>query len=81
MRISWLRSSIGKKVLMALSGLVLVGFLIGHLLGNLLIFRGPEALNAYAAKLRHLGPLLWAARAFLLVAVLIHIKTSMELAV
>ena len=66
---------------MALSGLVLVGFIISHLLGNLLIFRGPEALNAYAQKLRHYGALLWAARAFLLVAVLVHIKTSMELAI
>ena len=37
---------------MAASGLVLVGFLIGHLAGNLLIFYGPEALNAYGAKLR-----------------------------
>ena len=81
MCVSWLRSSIGKKALMAASGLVLVGFLIGHLGGNLLIFRGPDALNAYGAKLRHLGPLLWVVRAFLLMAVLVHIKTSMELAV
>ena len=76
-----LRSSIGKKIVMALSGLVLVGFIIGHLLGNLLIFNGPDALNAYALKLRHLGPLLWAARGFLLLAVLAHITTSMELAI
>ena len=67
--------------MMALSGLVLVGFIISHLLGNLLVFRGPDVLNAYALKLRHLGPLLWAARGFLLLAVLVHIKTSMELAI
>jgi succinate dehydrogenase / fumarate reductase cytochrome b subunit len=81
MCISWLRSSIGKKILMAISGLVLVGFLISHLLGNLLIFRGPEALNAYGAKLRHLGWWLWAARTFLLAMVAVHIKTSVELAI
>lgn len=78
---NWLRSSIGKKVVMAASGLALVGFVIMHLLGNLLVFRGSDALDDYAEKLRHLGPLLWGARAFLLAAALLHIKTSMELAV
>jgi succinate dehydrogenase / fumarate reductase cytochrome b subunit len=77
---SRLRSSIGKKALMALSGLVLVGFLISHLLGNLLIFGGPDALNAYGAKLRHLGWGLWAARGFLLVMAGVHIVTSLQLA-
>ena len=81
MCISWLRSSIGKKALMAVSGLVLVGFIISHLLGNLLIFSGADALNAYGAKLRHLGWLLWAARVFLIVAVGVHITTSLQLAI
>ena len=81
MCIAWLKSSIGKKALMAVSGLMLVGFLISHLLGNLLIFRGPDALNAYAAKLRHYGALLWVARGVLLAAVVVHIITSMKLAV
>ena len=81
MCLSWLRSSIGKKALMAVSGVVLVGFIISHLLGNLLIFRGADALNAYGAKLRHLGWLLWAARGFLLVMTAVHITTSVELAV
>ena len=66
---------------MAVSGLVLVGFIISHLLGNLLIFGGPEALNAYGAKLRHLGWLLWVARVFLIVMVAVHITTSVQLAV
>lgn len=66
---------------MAVSGLMLVGFIISHLLGNLLIFRGPDALNAYGAKLRHLGWWLWAARVFLLVAVVVHIATSVQLAI
>ena len=81
MCISWLRSSIGKKALMAVSGLALVAFLIGHLLGNLLIFSGPDALNAYGAKLRHLGWILWAARVFLSIMAAVHITTSVQLAV
>lgn len=77
---SWVRSSIGKKVLMAASGLVLLGFVVIHLLGNLLIYQGPEALNAYAHKLRELGWLLWAARAFLLAVLVVHVWTSLVLA-
>ncbi len=72
-------SSMGRKVLMATTGLLLLGFVIAHLLGNLLIFLGPEALNAYALKLRHLGPGLWIARLILLGAVGIHIWTSSQL--
>jgi succinate dehydrogenase / fumarate reductase cytochrome b subunit len=74
-----LRSSIGKKSLMALSGLAVLLFVIGHLLGNLLVFLGPDALNSYAQHLRELGPLLWAARLGLLAAVTIHIVTSVQL--
>jgi len=76
----WYTSSIGKKALMALSGLILLGFVIMHLLGNLLIFLGPNALNAYAVKLRHFGPWLWVARSLLLAAVVIHSITSIQLA-
>jgi succinate dehydrogenase / fumarate reductase cytochrome b subunit len=76
---SWLRSSIGKKVLMAASGLVLVGFVVMHLAGNLLIFGGRDALNAYGVKLRDYGALLWAARGVLIAAVVIHIITSIQL--
>ena len=76
---SFLSSSIGKKVLMALSGLALSGFVLAHLAGNLLIFRGPGALNAYAAKLEHLGPWLWVPRAGLLAAIIVHIWTSVQL--
>lgn len=64
---------------MAVSGLILLGFVIAHLLGNLLVFAGSDALNAYAAKLRHLGPLVWAARGFLLAAVAVHVWTSIAL--
>ena len=66
-------SSIGRKILMAVTGLVLIGFIIGHLVGNLQVFQNPEHINGYAYFLRELGPLLWIARIGLLAAVVIHI--------
>jgi succinate dehydrogenase / fumarate reductase cytochrome b subunit len=65
---------------MALTGLVLVGFVLGHMSGNLLYFRGPDALDAYAKWLHELGPLLWVARLVLLVSVAIHIWVGISLA-
>jgi len=65
-------TSIGKKAVMALTGLILLGFLIGHMLGNLQVYLGAEALDGYAHKLRALGPLLWAVRTVLLVAFVLH---------
>lgn len=73
---SFLRSSIGKKVIIAITGLLLLGFLLAHLAGNLLIFRGPDALNAYAKKLRDLGPWLWVARIGLITAAIAHLGIS-----
>lgn len=66
-------SSIGRKFLMAISGLVLVGFVIGHLVGNLQIFAHPDEINGYAHFLQSLGPLLWLARLTLLAAVGVHV--------
>ena len=66
-------STIGRKFLMALTGLVLVGFVIGHLVGNLQVFEDPDRINGYAHFLQSLGPTLWLARIGLLVAVGIHI--------
>jgi succinate dehydrogenase cytochrome b subunit len=57
--LAWLFSSIGKKTVVALTGIALVLFVIGHMLGNLTVFFGPDAINAYAMHLRDLGPLLW----------------------
>jgi succinate dehydrogenase cytochrome b subunit len=76
---SFLRSSIGKKVVMALSGVVLFGFVVGHMLGNLQVYAGPTALNAYAESLRKVPALLWAARTTLLVAVGLHIWAAVSL--
>src|SRR5690349_19769027 len=72
-------TTLGKKVVMAVTGIILFGFLIGHMLGNLQFFLGPEKLNTYAENLRHLGPLLWAARIGLLVAALLHIQAAAAL--
>jgi succinate dehydrogenase / fumarate reductase cytochrome b subunit len=66
---------------MAGSGLMLLGFVVLHLLGNLTIFLGPETLNAYAEKLRHFGLLLWVARVILLAAVAVHIWAAVVLTI
>ena len=60
-------------MIVALTGVILMLFVIGHLLGNLQIFLGPRWVNDYAQHLRDLGPLLWAVRITLLVAVFLHI--------
>src|SRR5471030_1401894 len=73
-------SSIGRKFLMAVTGLILVGFVIGHLVGNLQIFESPDHLNGYAAFLHQLGPLLWVARLILLLCVAIHVWAATALA-
>lgn len=67
------RSTIGRKFLMAVTGIVLLGFVVGHLVGNLQVFSAPDKLNGYAHFLQSLGPLLWVARIGLLLAVAIHI--------
>jgi len=71
----FLKSTIGRKILMALTGVVLVLFVLGHMLGNLQIFMGAEVINAYAYKLHNVLPssALWAIRLFLLACVAVHI--------
>ena len=61
------RTTVGRKVLMAVSGALLFGFVVAHLLGNLQIYQGPEAINRYGEFLQSAGMALWAARLFLLV--------------
>jgi succinate dehydrogenase / fumarate reductase cytochrome b subunit len=75
------RSSIGKKMIVAVTGVILILFVVGHLLGNLQIFLGPDWINGYSQHLRDLGPLLWAIRIFLLAAVTIHIYATIQLAI
>ena len=74
------RSSIGRKILMAVTGLVLIAFVIGHLVGNLQVFSHPDKINGYSHFLQSLGPALWIARIGLLVAVGIHIWAATMLA-
>lgn len=76
-----LASSIGKKTVLAITGAILYLFVLGHLAGNLQIFLGPDALNAYAEKLRHMPAVLWAARVTLLLALLIHLFTGIRLSI
>ena len=66
---------------MALTGVILIAFIIGHLLGNLQIFLGPDWVNGYAEHLRELGPILWIIRGFLLLSVVIHIYVTILLAI
>jgi succinate dehydrogenase cytochrome b subunit len=75
----FLGSSIGKKVVMALTGFALFGFVVAHMLGNLQVYLGPVALNAYAESLRHYPALLWAARISLLVAAALHVWAAYSL--
>jgi len=74
--ISFYQSSIGKKWIVALTGLVLVGFVAGHLVGNLQIFIGQEMLNKYAEFLQGLGDLLWVIRGVLFACIGLHIVTT-----
>lgn len=75
------KSSIGKKWIVALTGLVLVGFLVAHMVGNLLLYQGREALNDYAYFLHHFlhGWGIWLARAVLLGSFVLHIATTIAL--
>jgi succinate dehydrogenase / fumarate reductase cytochrome b subunit len=73
------RSSLGKKYFMALTGLLLTGFVIGHMAGNLLIYAGPDALNTYAQSLKDHPGLLWTARAGLFVVFVVHVALGVAL--
>ncbi|HXY42408.1 MAG TPA: succinate dehydrogenase cytochrome b subunit [Vicinamibacteria bacterium] len=78
---TFLRSSIGQKVVMAVTGLVLYGFVIGHMVGNLQVYLGPRAINAYGEFLREFlhGQGIWIARLTLLLAVGLHIWAAVVL--
>lgn len=78
----FLKSSVGAKVVMGLTGLVLWGFVLGHMVGNLQVFQGAEPLNAYGEFLHSLahGAGLWVVRAVLLVVFVSHIAFGLRLA-
>lgn len=74
-------SSLGKKYIMAMTGGVLFLFVVGHLLGNLQIFLGPEAINRYGHFLQTNPELIWPARIFLLAMLALHIWSAIKLSV
>lgn len=76
-----LDSSIGRKLVMAVTGLGLLGFVVGHLLGNLLVFAGPDAINVYAAGIKAKPLLLWTARLGLLAILTGHVFMAFRLAI
>lgn len=75
------RTTIGRKFLMAVTGVVLIAFVVGHLVGNLQVFEDPDKINGYSHFLQSLGPTLWFVRAFLLLCVGIHIWAATLLAI
>ncbi len=77
---SFWQSTNGKKVVMAVTGCILLLFVIGHLLGNLLVFAGRARYNAYAAFLHFDDTILWIVRIVLIIAVVLHITATVQLA-
>lgn len=75
----WYKTSLGKKYLMAVTGLLMVLFVIAHMLGNLSIFGGANGINAYAEHLRAFPPLLWIFRVVMLCALVLHVWTGLSL--
>lgn len=74
-----LTSTVGRKVLMAVTGLILILFITGHLLGNMSIFFGADAINAYAKHLHDWWPLIWVVRLVMLAIFAIHITFGVQL--
>lgn len=74
------RSSLGKKYIMAITGFGLFVFVIAHMLGNLQIYLGPDQINTYAETLKSMPALLWTVRLVLLVTVILHIVSGIQLA-
>jgi len=78
-RLFW-QSTVGKKIVMAATGLIMVGFVLLHMLGNLQVFEGAARLNAYSHFLHHtINELLWLARIVLLASVVLHIVAAWQL--
>ncbi len=69
-------SSVGRKYLMALTGLIWIGFVTGHLFGNLTLFVGAETFNKYSHKLISLGPILWVVELSLVAFLVLHIASG-----
>ncbi|HEY4382630.1 MAG TPA: succinate dehydrogenase cytochrome b subunit [Acidobacteriaceae bacterium] len=79
--VTFWQSTNGKKVIMAVTGCMMLLFVIGHMLGNLQMFEAPEHINAYGHFLHNLGELLWIERATMLLVITLHIVTTVQLAI
>lgn len=74
------QSQVGKKIIMAVTGLIGVGFVLGHMVGNLQMFQPPEKINGYAHFLHNtMGGALWAVRLVLIGAVVLHVVAAVQL--
>jgi succinate dehydrogenase / fumarate reductase cytochrome b subunit len=73
------QASIGKKAVMAVTGVVLFGYLVGHLAGNMQVYLGEDQMDKYAAFLHSMPVLLWGVRALLAICVVLHITASLQL--
>ncbi len=78
--VTFWQSTNGKKVVMAVTGVIMFGFVVGHMLGNLQMYEAPEHINAYGHFLHSLGELLWLERGILLLAIALHIIATIQLA-
>jgi succinate dehydrogenase / fumarate reductase, cytochrome b subunit len=78
LRLLW-TTSVGKKMIMAVTGVIWVAYLITHVLANLLVFQGPSKINAYSAFLHGTGGALWAARLVLIAALVFHVVAAIQL--
>jgi succinate dehydrogenase / fumarate reductase cytochrome b subunit len=76
--LGYFSSTLGKKVLMAVTGIILFGFVVGHMLGNLQIYLGAEQLNHYAELLQANKPFLWSFRLVMLFCVAVHIIAAVQ---
>jgi succinate dehydrogenase / fumarate reductase, cytochrome b subunit len=79
LRLLW-DSSVGKKLIMAVTGLIWVAYLVTHVLANLLVFQGPSGINAYSAFLHGTGGALWIPRIVLIAALVFHVVAAAQLA-
>lgn len=73
-----LKSTVGRKILMSVSGQLLIIFVLAHLVGNTTIFWGPNGVNAYAQHLHEFAPVVWAMRTVMLLAVLTHVVYGVQ---
>lgn len=76
---AFLQSMVGRKIVMAVSGAMMVLFVAAHLLGNTSILAGPGGINAYAMKLHELFPVIWTYRLIMIILLSLHVYYGIQL--